>query len=520
MVRWRRGPRATWEAPDERLLAEAPAGGGGGDPAMRILAMGPEDGDRVERLPIPGGAVSQAAVSPAAVSPAAVSPAVSAAVPREGLRRDDLSGLFDGLEAPAPSRGASVRTLRAPKPAPVAADDLLTDDLGALLDLLPEGALPAPETVPLTAPVGPSAAAGDSLNQALLEKAAEEDCDVIVYGWGESADAVGAPAPERTPAPALEADVELLPDDELEFIRQSIQELVSQDLFEDGMGDDAGGHPMEMEEIDDDSEEEPGAGYEVEIIDYEASGGNPIDDESDWGALEFQSHAQVADPTAGRLMGSWADTHTRHETVAVQLPAAGEARDAAEGAAEEGDVRRVVPELVELDELEPLELAIPLLPEDALMGDEGDGPLEISADLLEPVAAEPAHPEKASAHVMSRQLALYSFEEHLAALEGPALDPVHLYLRSAFSTKDQPDHHGVFAAILKARCDYQYWRPLVPEGVEGRFRGYYADFHECLRLLGDYLPPREDRALNAEWDEAWNLIEGGLPRSERGRRVA
>ena len=151
-----------------------------------------------------------------------------------------------------------------------------------------------------------------------------------------------------------------------------------------------------------------------------------------------------------------------------------------------------------------------------------DAPVEIHADeLLLVEAGEGPKPKPAkSGKILSADMTLHSYDEHLAALEGPALDPVHLYLRSGLPVMDQPENHEIMAAILKARCDFQYFKPLVADGLAGRFRGYYGQFRGCLEHLEDHVPPRGAETLNGEWDEAWNLIEGSLPPSERRRRVA
>ena len=144
-------------------------------------------------------------------------------------------------------------------------------------------------------------------------------------------------------------------------------------------------------------------------------------------------------------------------------------------------------------------------------------PVEILIDELMPL--EETEPPKGVhtriSMLLNTDQTMYSYEDHLAALEGPALDPVHLYLRSGLPVKEHPEHHAIMAAILKARCDYQYFKPLVEEGLTGRFSGYYDAFRECLRLLETYVPPRGSDLLGSEWDQAWNLIEGALPVSER-----
>jgi len=165
----------------------------------------------------------------------------------------------------------------------------------------------------------------------------------------------------------------------------------------------------------------------------------------------------------------------------------------------EGDMD--ISDLLASAEPEPVEIHV----DELLLVEEGEGPK--------------SKPIK-SGKILSRELMLRSFDEHLASLEGPALDPVHLYLRSGLPVEDNPEQHEIMAAILKARCDFQYFKPLVPDGLAGRFRGYYGLFRQCLEHLETHVPPRGAEQLNAEWDEAWNQIEGALPPSERRRRVA
>ncbi len=404
MIKWRRGPRATWtEADPDVVDALAPEGverPEGTDPVAWALSMGEEDA--ASALPVPARAEQ-----------------VQGAAPRRGLLMDDLAAVFDAMPAVA-----SVRTLGA-------------EAVGEPVDVQPE----------------------------LLERRGE---DVIVYGWGDA---------EQEPIAAEEAGGEIALDvsEELEAIGapERSPEALDEELRR-ALG------VLECEDYrpapgaPGDEDEPPEDGFELEIIDYELTGGNPIDDEADWGALEFQSGR--SDPRG------WVNTRGRPSPALeqVKLPEA-----AGEGSPEEGP--------------------LPIAPEDLELIEEGsparDGVVR-------------------SSKILSRTLSVCSFEEHLASLDGPALDPVHLYLRSGLPVAEAPERRPILAAILKARCDFAYYKPLVPEGLAGHFRGYYTTFRECLHHLEQHVPPRGEEALSAAWDEAWVQIEGALPPAERQRRVA
>jgi len=154
---------------------------------------------------------------------------------------------------------------------------------------------------------------------------------------------------------------------------------------------------------------------------------------------------------------------------------------------------------------------------------EGQGPIEIPMEWLIPMAEDEEPEEHAElrheaqgGRILYREPVVYSLDEHRESLEGPALDPVHLYLRSEVGPERFPHHPDVVSAILKARCDHHYWAPLIEEGRAGRFSGYFNDFRTALSALERHLPPRGDAELNKAWDLAWNLLEAGMPAREMG----
>ena len=124
-----------------------------------------------------------------------------------------------------------------------------------------------------------------------------------------------------------------------------------------------------------------------------------------------------------------------------------------------------------------------------------------------------------SSRVLFKEQVIYSLNEHVAALDGPGLDPVHLYLRSEIDPEKYPHHPEIVAAIIKARCDFHYWVPLLDEGRAGRFNDYCSDLQTSLAALERNLPPGDKEELTAAWDQAWKMLNDGLPAQERHRGI-
>lgn len=119
----------------------------------------------------------------------------------------------------------------------------------------------------------------------------------------------------------------------------------------------------------------------------------------------------------------------------------------------------------------------------------------------------------ATADLMAGEPGVHSWEAHLAGVTGAALDPVHLYLRSTLSKEELalPEAEACAAAVLKARCDHQFWRPLIPAGLDGTFHGHFKDLRACQKLLEDHRPPASCPHLQQAWLNAVRLVTDAFP---------
>ncbi len=121
----------------------------------------------------------------------------------------------------------------------------------------------------------------------------------------------------------------------------------------------------------------------------------------------------------------------------------------------------------------------------------------------------------ATSDLMAGEPGVHSWEAHLAGVTGTALDPVHLYLRSTLHKEELalPEAEACAAAVLKARCDHQFWRPLIPAGLDGTFHGHFKDLRTCQRLLDEHRPPATCPQLQQAWLNAVRLITDAFPAS-------
>ena len=115
--------------------------------------------------------------------------------------------------------------------------------------------------------------------------------------------------------------------------------------------------------------------------------------------------------------------------------------------------------------------------------------------------------------LVSDQVALHGWREHRDALAGPAFDPVHLFLRSAIPSSAIRGEEECVAAIVKARHDLAFWKPMVGHGFGGSFSGHLRDLYDDLDLL-ERFPPRRP-ILRAHWEHARAAIHDALPAARK-----
>ncbi|GEM_PF-5057974 len=147
-----------------------------------------------------------------------------------------------------------------------------------------------------------------------------------------------------------------------------------------------------------------------------------------------------------------------------------------------------------------------------------EGPTFVNEAWLVPLDEPEVGPTAGStADIMDSEPSVHTWEAHLAGVTGAALDPVHLYLRSTLPKEELalPEAEACAAAVLKARCDHQFWKPLVPAGLDGTFHGHFADLRTCQRLLEQHRAPSSCPGLQQAWLAAVRTIDGAFP-TERG----
>ena len=115
--------------------------------------------------------------------------------------------------------------------------------------------------------------------------------------------------------------------------------------------------------------------------------------------------------------------------------------------------------------------------------------------------------------LLSDQVALHGWKEHRDALAGPAFDPVHLFVRSSIPAGAIRGEEDCVAAIIKARHDVAFWKPMVGHGLGGAFSGHLRDLYDDLDLL-ERFPPRRP-ILRAHWEHARAALVDALPAARK-----
>lgn len=95
-----------------------------------------------------------------------------------------------------------------------------------------------------------------------------------------------------------------------------------------------------------------------------------------------------------------------------------------------------------------------------------------------------------------------SWDEHLASAAGPALDPLHLFLRSGLPAHALRSEVEACAAILKALHDVMSWSPAHCESMD-------TMLHEDLWRLTTHSP--DDPALRDAWNIAVAKVREVMP---------
>lgn len=111
--------------------------------------------------------------------------------------------------------------------------------------------------------------------------------------------------------------------------------------------------------------------------------------------------------------------------------------------------------------------------------------------------------------LLGEEVSLKTFREHQDALAGPAFDPVHLYQRSSIPRAAVRGQEACVAAILKARHDLAFWKPMVDHGLAEMFSGHLRDLYGALDLLERFPPQRA--VLRPHWDAARAALVSALP---------
>lgn len=146
-----------------------------------------------------------------------------------------------------------------------------------------------------------------------------------------------------------------------------------------------------------------------------------------------------------------------------------------------------------------------------------EGPIDVSEAWLVPLdEPEEGAGGGATADLMGAEPGVHSWEAHLAGVTGAALDPVHLYLRSTLNKEELalPEAEPCAAAVLKARCDHQFWKPLIPAGLDGTFHGHFKDLRASQKLLEEHRPPASCPNLQQAWLAAVRMISDAFPVSD------
>lgn len=95
-----------------------------------------------------------------------------------------------------------------------------------------------------------------------------------------------------------------------------------------------------------------------------------------------------------------------------------------------------------------------------------------------------------------------SWDEHLASAAGPALDPLHLFLRSGLPPRALRNEVEACAAILKALHDVMSWSPMNSGSLDTMLR-------EDLWRLTTHSP--DDPQLRDAWNIAVAKVREVMP---------
>lgn len=143
---------------------------------------------------------------------------------------------------------------------------------------------------------------------------------------------------------------------------------------------------------------------------------------------------------------------------------------------------------------------------------ETDGPVELKGSDLQFMGAAPAD-VKLPSTVFDEGIGLHSHAEHMAAMDGPAFDPVHLLLRSQLRAVSRDEDLETIAAVCKARHDLAFWAPMVELGIRGGFTDHVEDLRQAVELLDRFAP--RTAALQAAWEDARSALQRALPNHKR-----
>jgi len=143
---------------------------------------------------------------------------------------------------------------------------------------------------------------------------------------------------------------------------------------------------------------------------------------------------------------------------------------------------------------------------------EADDPVELQASDLKFMGNDQAD-VKLPATVFDEDIRPHSYAEHLAAMDGPAFDPVHLLLRSQVRNLCPDADIESVAAICKSRHDLAFWSTMVEIGQRGGFTGHVEDLRGAVELLDRFAP--RTAALRPAWESARSALLAALPNPKR-----
>ena len=143
---------------------------------------------------------------------------------------------------------------------------------------------------------------------------------------------------------------------------------------------------------------------------------------------------------------------------------------------------------------------------------ETDGPVELRDEDLQFMGAAPVD-VKLPSTVFDECIGRHSHAEHMAAMDGPAFDPIHLLIRSQVRAVSRDEDIQTLAAVCKARHDLAFWAPMVELGLRGGFTGHVDDLYRAADLLDRFVP--RTAALQVMWEDARSALLGALPNPKR-----